>query len=78
MGSQSSTVMLVRCQNFRSSKIGNQLTFTLPSLEYWTMVVMEGESQIYLTGEAVEKDGYGAYDLSQAIPLNKASGNNAL
>lgn len=63
-------------QELSFEQIGNQLTFTLPSLEYWTMVVMEGESQIYLTGEAVKKDGYGAYDLSQAIPLNKASGGN--
>lgn len=63
-------------QELSFEQIGNQLTFTLPSLEYWTMVVMEGESQVYLTGEAVKKDGYGAYDLSQAIPLNKASGSN--
>lgn len=63
-------------QELSFEQIGNQLTFTLPSLEYWTMVVMEGESQVYLTGEAVKKDGYGAYDLSQAIPLNKASGGN--
>ena len=63
-------------QELSFEQMGNQLTFTLPSLEYWTMVVMEGESQVYLTGEAVKKDGYGAYDLSQAIPLNKASGGN--
>lgn len=63
-------------QELSFEQIGNQLTFTLPSLEYWTMVVMEGESQVYLTGEAVKKDGYGVYDLSQAIPLNKASGSN--
>mgnify|MGYP000982892348 FL=1 len=63
-------------QELSFEQMGNQLTFTLPSLEYWTMVVMEGESQVYLTGEAVKKDGYGAYDLSQAIPLNKASGSN--
>lgn len=63
-------------QELSFEQIGNQLTFTLPSLEYWTMAVMEGESQIYLTGEAVKKEGYGAYDLSQAIPLNKASDGN--
>lgn len=55
---------------------GNDLTFTLPSLEYWTMAVMEGESNVYITGEAVKKDGYGAYDLSQAIPLTKANEGN--
>ena len=55
---------------------GNDLTFTLPSLAYWTMVVMEGESHVYITGEAVKKDGYGAYDLSQAIPLHKTGEGN--
>ena len=35
----------------------HDVSFVLPSLEYWTMVVMEGpndEDHIYITGEAVQ------------------------
>ena len=63
-------------QELSFSQNGDDVTFTLPSLEYWTMAVMEGESQVYITGEAVKKEGYGAYDLSQAIPLNKTGEAN--
>ena len=63
-------------QELSFSQNGDDVTFTLPSLEYWTMAVMEGESQVYITGEAVKKEGYGAYDLSQAIPLSKTGEAN--
>ena len=75
MGSQSRQSCWCGARTFvRANRQSTYLYASFP--EYWTMVVMEGESQVYLTGEAVKKDGYGAYDLSQAIPLNKASGSN--
>ncbi|MBO4906739.1 MAG: glycoside hydrolase family 66 protein [Bacteroidaceae bacterium] len=52
------------------------VTFTLPSLKYWSMVVLESEyieKELFLTGEAVQREGYGAYDLSQAVSLDPNS-----
>lgn len=53
---------------------GYDVSFTLPSLEYWTMAVMEGENVedgIYITGEAVQQTGNAAYDLDHAIAMNR-------
>lgn len=53
---------------------GYDVSFTLPSLEYWTMAVMEGENVedgIYITGEAVQQAGNAAYDLDHAIAMNR-------
>lgn len=53
---------------------GYDVSFKLPSLEYWTMAVMEGENVedgIYITGEAVQQAGNAAYDLDHAIAMNR-------
>ena len=53
------------------------LTFTLPSLEYWSMVVIENaEEHLILTGEAVADDSGSAYDLSKGIYMEKHSDEN--
>lgn len=56
---------------------GYDVSFTLPSLEYWTMAVMEGENVedgVYITGEAVQQAGYAAYDLAHAVAMNRSEG----
>ena len=56
---------------------GYDVSFTLPSLEYWTMAVMEGENiedGVYITGEAVQQAGNAAYDLDHAIAMNRGEG----
>ena len=53
-----------------------KVTFTLPSLKYWTMVVMESdliEEKLFITGDAVQRSGYGAYDLHQAVPMKRST-----
>lgn len=46
------------------------VSFTLPTVEYWTMAVLEEcEDNIYITGEAVKADDKEAYDLSAAISM---------
>ena len=46
------------------------VSFTLPSVEYWTMAVLEEcEDNVYITGEAVKADDKEAYDLSAAISM---------
>lgn len=63
-------------QEINFTQQNGKVTFTLPSLKYWTMVVLESdniEEQMFLTGEAVQRDGYGAYDLHQAVPLNRSA-----
>ena len=63
-------------QELAFTRQNGQVSFTLPSLKYWTMVVLESENveeQLLLTGEAVQREGYGAYDLHQAVPLQRSS-----
>ena len=72
MGSQSRQSLLVRWE-LSFEQMGNQLTFTL--LPWNGRGGHGGASQVYLTGEAVKKDGM-VYDLSPNVPLNKASGSN--
>lgn len=51
------------------------VSFTLPSLEYWTMAVLEeSENNVYITGEAVKADDKEAYDLSSAITMVPSEG----
>ena len=46
------------------------VSFTLPTVEYWTMAVLEeSENNVYITGEAVKADDKEAYDLSAAISM---------
>ena len=48
------------------------LSFTLPSLEYWSMVVVEtSEDHLIMTGEAVADDTESAYDLTKGIYMEK-------
>ena len=65
-------------QELAFTQKGDDVSFVLPSLEYWTMVVMEGsndEDHVYITGEAVQLDGHAAYDLAYAVPMtNKGEG----
>lgn len=59
-------------QELAFTQNGDDVSFVLPSLEYWTMVVMEGpndEDHIYITGEAVQLNGHAAYDLAYAVPM---------
>lgn len=46
------------------------VSFTIPTVEYWTMAVLEeSENNVYITGEAVKADDKEAYDLSAAISM---------
>ena len=46
------------------------VSFTLPTVEYWTMAVLEErEDNIYITGEAVKAADKEAYDLTSAITM---------
>ena len=63
-------------QELAFTQQNGKVSFTLPSLKYWTMVVLESEyceEQLLLTGEAVQHDNYGAYDLLHAVPLKRSS-----
>ncbi|MBQ8466687.1 MAG: cycloisomaltooligosaccharide glucanotransferase [Prevotella sp.] len=62
-------------QELAFTQQNGKVSFTVPSLQYWTMVVLESENieeQLLMTGEAVQRDGYGAYDLHQAVPLKRS------
>ncbi len=50
---------------------GNNVSVTVPSLEYWTMLVFEGtdeEENMYIIGDAI-----GSWDLTQAKPMIKSA-----
>ena len=50
---------------------GNNVSVTVPSLEYWTMLVFEGtdeEENMYIIGDAI-----GSWDLTQAKPMTKSA-----
>ena len=64
-------------QELDFTRQNGKVSFTLPSLKYWTMVVMESErpeEKLFVTGEAVQRAGYGAYDLHQAVPMSSSDG----
>lgn len=66
-------------EELKFTQKGNNVSFTIPSLSYWTMAVMEGENEedhVYITGEAVQKEGNAAYDLSHAIAMKKNEKGN--
>lgn len=49
---------------------GNKVTITVPSLEYWTMLVFEGEEEnMYIIGDATQAD----WDLAKAQPMIKST-----
>ena len=50
---------------------GNKVSVTVPSLEYWTMLVFEGtdeEENMYIIGDAI-----GSWDLTKAKPMTKSA-----
>ena len=50
---------------------GNNVSVTVPSLEYWTMLVFEGtdeEENMYIIGDAI-----GTWDLNYARPMTKSA-----
>lgn len=49
---------------------GNKVTITVPSLEYWTMLVFEGEEEnMYIIGDATQAE----WDLAKAQPMIKST-----
>ena len=49
---------------------GNKVTITVPSLEYWTMLVFEGEEEnMYIIGDATQAK----WDLAKAQPMIKST-----
>ena len=53
------------------TQTGNDVSVTVPSLEYWTMLVFEGtdeEENMYIIGDAI-----GSWDLTQAKPMTKSA-----
>ena len=51
---------------------GNNVSVTVPSLEYWTMLVFEGteeEENMYITGDATQAK----WDLANAQPMTKSA-----
>lgn len=62
-------------QDVAFTQTDGTVSFTLPSLEYWTMAVLEeSENDIYIIGEAVKADDKDAYDLSSAITMVPSEG----
>ena len=54
------------------TQTGNDVSVTVPSLEYWTMLVFEGtdeEENMYITGDATQAK----WDLANAQPMTKSA-----